>query len=50
MGMILPEKRLSQKSYLVYYFRFSIRAPTGRSVGSEYVTKLEPTALVVGLL
>ena len=40
--------RLSQKSFLVYYLLLIIRAPTGESVGSEYVTKFEPPDLPVG--
>ena len=40
--------RVSKKSFLVYYLPLIIRAPTGKSVGSEFVTKFEPTDLSVG--
>jgi hypothetical protein len=39
-----------QKSILSNYYLIIVRAPTTKAVGSIDVTKLEPTALVVGLI
>jgi hypothetical protein len=41
----INEKKLAQKSELPSFFI----APTGKSVGSEFVTPLEPTDLPVGV-
>jgi hypothetical protein len=41
--------RLSQKSILSNCDLILVRAPTGESVGSEYVTNFEPTDLPVGV-
>jgi hypothetical protein len=41
---------MSQKSFLQNCYQIVVHAPTTKAVGSIDVTKLEPTALVVGLL
>jgi hypothetical protein len=43
-------KRLFQKSILSNCYLILVCAPTTKAVGSIDVTKLEPTASVVGLL
>ena len=50
MVWISYENALFHKILLAYYQPFSIRVPTGESVGSDYVTQFEPTDSPVGAL
>jgi hypothetical protein len=40
---------VAQKTFLIQYLLFIIRAPTGESVGSIFVKNFEPTDLPVGI-